>query len=219
MNTILDAITKADFLASETQVENLAACVVQGYSANGTYLKVVVAHCGSEIAGKRKPSKEAQLAIVDTVHARFYAHVLVGVGPPDLDNNERNRRATFARTAASDLRAFIRRGGHLRKLDAAKVTKHDLRTWGRRVPKGTRTRAQRSFESMVAGIQRSAQRIAKRSPADARKRLEAARTAIDRLLATLAPKKTHGRPSAPARVTSARGLQRQQVTHHAPGNA
>lgn len=210
MNTVLQAIAKASFLASEQQVENLAAIVVEGHTANGTYLKVLVAHCLAAIAGKRKPGKKAQVSIVDEVQARLYAHVLAGVGPTDLDADERNRRATFSRTAASDLRGYIRRGGPLRKLDAETVTKHVLRSYGRKVPKGTRTRAQRSFVRSLAAIERAVTRIARNNPADARKRLEAARKTIDTLLAKLPAPAAHktatrARPTRPAtRVTATR---------------
>lgn len=214
MNTILEAILKADFLATEQQVQNLASVVVEGHSAGGTYCKVLVAHCLAEVAGKRKPDKAAQVAIVDAVHMKLYAFVLLGVGPQEMDAEERNRRATFARTAASDLRAFVRRGGQLRDLDPFTVTKHSLRSHGVRVPRGTRTRAQRSFERSVAAISRAAVRIAKTDARDARKRLETARAAIDKLLAQLGKqaKTAHrSRPASPARVTSARGLVRQPV--------
>lgn len=215
--TAIEAIIKAKFVATETQVTQLAAIVATGVQAAGTYLRVLVVHTQSELSKRRKPKAKVQIATLDAVHARFYPCVLKGVGPDDLDAPERNRRATFARSAASTLRYFISAGGDMRALEVDNVSKAALRKVGRPVPKGTRTERAltRASESVISTIQR----IAKSNPNAARQRVEALQAHLEELLEEIAelpqPEKRRGRPakkasrkSGGARITNTRGLQR-----------
>lgn len=145
MNT-LDKIAKDHYVATEAQVETLArenyTASAQVQAANATYLRVLVAGCQAELGGKRgrAPMRpEAQMAVLEKVHERFYAAVLRGVTTDDvlpddtLDRTERgrrllerNRRSGFARSAATTLRNYSRAGGDLRALDVDTTTKSEL---------------------------------------------------------------------------------------------
>jgi hypothetical protein len=184
MNT-LEAIAKVEFVATDAQVEQLAGIAADGRQAGGTYLKVLVAHVRAALTGKRKPSRSAQRAAVDETHKRLYEHVMRGVGPTDLEQAERNRRATFARTAASTLRHYAKRGD-LRTLEPAEVTKAKLR--GRtRVPAGTRS--ERVMTRTADTFVRLVQRVAKADPAAARKRIAAMQSQLTKLLFAIGDKK------------------------------
>lgn len=182
MSTILETILKAKFLADEKQVEALAGIVGEGINASGTYLSVVLAHAQEAVGNKRK-SRDTHLAAVDEIHERFYPAVCRGVGPPEMETDERNRRATFARTAASDLRFFIKQGGDLRALDAATVSKAKLRAEGKEVPTGTRT--ERSLTKAAQTWERAVRRLAKKDAEAARKEIIDQQAHLEALLEEL----------------------------------
>lgn len=184
MNT-LEAIAKAEFVATDAQVEQLAGIAAEGRQAGGTYLNVLVAHVRAALPGKRKSSPAAQRAAVDEIHKRLYEHVMRGVGPGDLPQAERNRRATFARTAASTLRHYAKRND-LRALVPGEVTKAKLR--GRvRVPAGTRT--ERVMTRTADAFVRMVRRVAKADPVAARKRITALQSQLTKLLFAIGDKK------------------------------
>lgn len=185
--SIFESIIEAKFVANEAQVEELAALVASGTQGAGTYLRVIVAHTKQQLTGSRKPTKGAVLKFVKAIHDRLYAAVLKGVADESVSAIERNRRATFARSAVSTLRQFITRGGDVRKLDPADTTKVKLRNYGRRVPKGTR--AHRSLQRAADAVLRAATVLARKSPEDARKRLEALRANIEKALHSLGGEK------------------------------
>lgn len=211
--TVLEAIAAAKFIATDAQVEALASVVVNGNEAKGTYLQVLTAHVLHDIEKrkKRRLTNKAARAAVSAAHDRLYAFVLKGVGPEDIDQPERNRRSTFARTAASALRKYVARGGDLRELNPGEISKAKLRGEVEAVPTGTRT--ERSVARSGDSFVRSIERLAKTNRAKARTRLEAMRERLDALLATLATngKASHkGQRRAPAsRVTRSTGSKRQ----------
>lgn len=135
--SVLSRLTAARFVASEADVEQLAAAVQSGTEANGAYMNVLLVECQARLGAPpvrgRRPVRpraitmEDVVAVLDAAHLRFYPHVLAGVGPPDLDKAERARRATFARTAKSTLMSAIKAGVDLRQLDPMEVTKRALR--------------------------------------------------------------------------------------------
>lgn len=181
--TTIESIIKAKFLASDAQVEALANVVAEGQTATGTYLSVLIAHVKAKMRSRRKPTARAQEAAIDTVHERLYPRVLAGVGPADLDTAERNRRATFARSAASDLRHFARAGGNIAALNPAEASKTKLRAEGRSVPTGTRS--ERTLARSLDTFERTVQRMAKTSPDDARRQIEDAQARLEALLEAL----------------------------------
>lgn len=210
--SILEAIVAAGFVADNHQVEQLAAMVATGAQANGTYLSVLVAHVQQALHVSRKTTKAGVLAVVNEVHNNLYLSVLKGVGDESLSLSERNRRATFARTSASDLRRFISRGGDVRREEPADVTKAKLRNFGRRVPTGTRV--QRSLQRSMDAVLRAAQRLARKSPDEARKRLEVLRAKIEDTIGKLGKVR-----SAPRVARARRGAVRVSTNGHGAGRA
>lgn len=206
MNT-LDAIVEAEFVATEEQVLQLAGIAAEGRRAGGTYLKVLFAHVKATLTKKRKPSRKVQVEVVDETHTRLYACVLKGVGPDDLEVNERNRRATFARTAASTLRHFAKKGRKpITVLPVVEVTKTKLRRLSGSVPAGTRT--ERVLTRSTEALLRTSQRLAKSDPKGARKRIVELQAELTKILAKLDEKKAPAvkvkaamkRKGAPARI-------------------
>lgn len=181
--TIVESIALAHFMANATQVEQLAHNVAEGQLADSTYLRVALAHMQSRLGKPRRGKQPAQEPVLDSVHEALYKSVLKGVGPEDMDQTERNRRATFARSAASTIRFFIRAGGDVRGLDVALVTKSGLR---KSVQPTTavegETRAQRAFGKAESVILRTAQRMARGDPEDARARVEGLMDELQKLL-------------------------------------
>jgi hypothetical protein len=153
---------------------------------------------------KRKPNHKVQCEAVDEIHNRLYPHVLAGVGPDDLEVNERNRRATFARTAASTLRHFAKRGRKpVTALEVAEVSKTKLRALSGSVPAGTRT--ERVLDRSADAFVRNAMRIAKGDPVAARKRITAMQAQLTKILAQLGDEKKAAASKVPVFVKMARG--------------
>jgi hypothetical protein len=145
-------IEKAHFTVTEQDIELLAQTRVTSDEAtkrmDGTYLRILVAtmqgdkEIGLWGRGKRALAPadiEAHRAKLADIHAKFYPAVLRGVTTADVADKDglapedrrerarvRNSRATFARSAASTLQAFIKLGGDVRKLDPKTMKKMDL---------------------------------------------------------------------------------------------
>lgn len=202
--SIIEAIIAANFMADAAQVERLAGQVVEGQSADGTYFKVLLAHIQAKVG---KPTRrmrrsgaevEAMEHVLEGIHADLYAAVLKGVGPDDLPMDERNRRATFARTAASTVRYFIRGGGDIRAVDVATATKGGLRkaVQPETPAPADETRVEKGFRLATDAVVKAAQRLLARGDPDvARERIEAAMDALEAVLAEL-PEEQAAQPQA-----------------------
>jgi hypothetical protein len=185
-------MSKSQYVMTEQQIEALAAerttSVVLADGLAGTYLRALVAGAQSKLGPKRgrRPSNEVQLEAVGAISAPFYAAVLRGVVTADIAldatleaaettrrTRERNRRATFARTAKSTLVAWIEAGGDARGLDLASVTKGMLRAAGAAKREGgtVTSRLERAQTAILAAV--------------AREGPEAARGHLERVIATL----------------------------------
>lgn len=179
---IIQTIARANYAATGAQVETLAHAVVLGKFGESTYLRVLAAHCQAEAGtGRRKMPAETAEAIVDKVHGKLYPHVQKGVqanglGGEELPAKEINRRSTFARTSASELRGFITRGGDIRTLKVEELTRAQLRKFGVTVPTGTR--AERSLQKSTEAVARAAKRVALGNPDAALERINAAIEAL-----------------------------------------
>lgn len=150
---VIDTIQKANYSATDADVETLArqyqsAAESQG-TTRGVYLRILLAATQVSIAehvtlrarrGKTRVIPEsdraAQLEKFEACNTRLYAAVLRGVGGEELEDREglkpeerrrraleRNRRTNFARSAAATLRAYIRAGGDVTALPVPTVTK------------------------------------------------------------------------------------------------
>lgn len=187
--TIIEVIAHSNFMADALQVERLAGAVVDGHVADATYLRIILAHMQAQLGKPRRGRRAAtdvqsSEAVLDSIHERLYAAVLKGVGPEELATAERNRRATFARSAASTVRYFIRNAGDVRSVDVATATKSGLRTAvqpKREAPAGE-TRVERAFRNAQDALVRNAQRLLARGDPEARAHIEAAMDALEALL-------------------------------------
>lgn len=199
---IQQTIERAHFVATDAQVEQLASArwtlAAQEEGLNGTYLRVLVVGCQSELGTKRRgrPSSTSQLAVVDKIHIRFYAAVLRGITTPDIvaDDTqepaersrralERNRRSTFARSAKTTLVNFVRAGGDIRTLDPPTVSKAQLRAAGE--PPPLVDRVARQLANAQGAILRAIGRRARGDPSGARDMLEGVLEALQAHLDTM----------------------------------
>lgn len=151
MNTIAN-IEKNNYLATPEAIEQMArdqyaAAESQNRIAT-TYFRVLIATTQAQLLGKpvlrvrvsgAGLDTMAQLKVFEEVNEGLYHAVLRGITTPDLEHQdnlsaaeksrrakERNRRSTFARSAASTLRKYIKTGGDLRRLSIVSVTKNGL---------------------------------------------------------------------------------------------
>lgn len=215
---IIQSIEKAHYAATEAQVETLAHAVVLGKRGESTYLRVLAAHCQAQLGrSRRKLPADAQEAVVDSVHAKLYPHVQKGVqanglGGAELPQAEVNRRATFARTSASELRAFINKGGDLRELVVHELTRAQLRKFGVAVPTGTR--AERALAKSADAVERAALRVARGDPDAAYTAVEAAIAKLQAVLDKLEEPEEHTETTAgttTVRAAPDRGYARTRV--------
>lgn len=215
---IIQSIEKANYAATEAQVETLAHAVVLGKRGESTYLRVLAAHCQAQLGRGRRPlPADAQEAVIDKVHERMYPHVQKGVqangnGGSELSQAEVNRRSTFARTSASELRGYVTRGGDLRTLVVGELTRNFLRKFGKAVPTGTR--AERSLANSTDAVERAARRVARGDPDAAYDAIEAAIAKLQAVLESLSEPAEHTETATTVGVSRAptdRGAARTRV--------
>lgn len=174
---ILAVIANANYAATGDQVEQLAFAVATGMDAGTVYLRVVLAHMQAKLGhGRRRAvATVPQEPVLDAIHEELYPHVLKGVGPDEMDRDERNSKANFARTMASTVRYFIQHGGDVRGLDIPTVTKNGLRKMVQpaapEAPEGA-SRALRGFIKARDGLKGAIMRLARGDPAEARRQVE-----------------------------------------------
>lgn len=187
---IVQAIVAANYAATGEQVEQLAFAVSVGLDAGTAYLRVVLAHMQAKLGRGRRASKNIvpQEPVLDAIHEELYPHVLKGVGPEEMERDERNSRANFARTTASTVRFFIQHGGDVRTLDIPTVTKRGLRSavepQGATAPEGA-SRALRGFITAREGLKRAVIRLARGDPEGARQQIEQLMDEYEKLLEEL----------------------------------
>lgn len=189
---------KSKYVMTEKEVESLAAdrtsSMVATEAFDGTYFKVLITGIQAKLGPKRgkRPETESQLEALDSVAVPFYAAVLRGVITPEIvldasldpmevqkRTRERNRRATFARTAKSTIVTWIEEGGDIRGVDVTTVTKSELRA---AVAAARADRAD-SVSTRVERAQRSIlEAVAREGPDVARDHLEAVIAALQEAL-------------------------------------
>jgi hypothetical protein len=155
-------------------------------AGDGSYLKVLIAACQGVLGKSRRKNSdmvEAHTAVLNDIHGKFYNAVMRGVTTPDCAEEpnlpadeerrrrlERQRRATFARSAKSTLEAYIKAMGDIRALRVEEVSKSQLRKYVNEA-KGTP-----AWEQVVNAnrdkIEKVALRLAETNPGEAREILE-----------------------------------------------
>lgn len=213
---------KNPYALTEAQVEALAAERTAGLAVteafDGTYLKVLVNAAQAKFGVKRgkRLATKTQVDALKALAAPFYAAVLRGVITreieltPDLAaaevsvrTRERNRRATFARTAKSTLVAWVKEGGDVRSLDIEAVTKSELRASVAAARSQGGTPAANRVERAQHAILKA---VAKDAPAVARERLESVIIALQEAVEELP--ETDGRHES-ARIPAVRPTFRE----------
>lgn len=149
----MTAIIEKGYHVTPEQIEHMAREVGKGVVASTTYLRCLIV--AAQESKKRKP-----LSAINEAHELFYPAVLRGVG------NEQ-RAATFARTAASTLRLYAKRGGKLADIDIEKASKATLRTFGKPAESGDR--AERSANRATDALLRAVRRMARKNATAARR--------------------------------------------------
>lgn len=205
MSKVEDKIEKAHYVASEHDVELLAAshlaCNDAAKRADGYYLRILVAALQAKFDGikhRRKAAKadlEAHANLLTETHQRFYPYILKGVTTPEVaddptlhDNDRRlrslmrNARSGFARSTASTLLGFIRAGGDIRGLDVETVTKTSLRMWTRAsTAEGANPQVDR-INSAMKRVERDARNLMAEDPDEARNTVEDCIARLQRIL-------------------------------------
>jgi hypothetical protein len=169
---VIETIVAANYRPTDSQVEQLAFAASLGLTSKGTYLRILAASVQDANVSKR-----GQLGALSKAHEHYYPHVLAGVGGSSLDPKERHRRGTFARTALTTLRGFVRSGGDLRSVELATLTKTSLRKASATTIEPT-DRAERSMSRANAALLRASKRLAKRDPARAKELIQRAIEAL-----------------------------------------
>jgi hypothetical protein len=195
MNT-LERIERNNYVATEQQIETAASERYVSDTAvrrtDQTYLRVIIVGCQAELGpavarGRRRTpppaTKEAQTAVLERVHAKYYAAVLRGITTPDvapeegLDDAERqrrtlerNRRSTFARSAKATLLRYVENGGDMRTLDVKEATKFSLRKAV--APPESTDRNERQIARAEGMLIRALRRTARTNPEMAADQLE-----------------------------------------------
>jgi hypothetical protein len=203
MSTI-ENLAKHHYVATEAQVESLAreqySAASQMAVANSTYLRVLIAGCQAELGQRRRgPVRaDAQMEVLEKVHARFYAAVIRGVTTDDVAQDdsldrtergrrqlERNRRSGFARSAATTLRNYVRSGGDLRALEVDSVSKGDLQKFvaAHEAPGADKfgLRIQRAEKSILNAIKQQARGDPEKAVATLEALLERLQLALEQL--------------------------------------
>jgi hypothetical protein len=157
MTTIIDK----GYRVTPEQVEHMAREVGKGVLASQTYLRCLI------VAAQE--SKKRGIRAVNEAHEGFYPAVMRGV-------NDDRRAANFARTAASTLRAYVKRGGKLSDIDVATATKGTLQKWGQ--PEEPANRAERSAARSIDALLRAVKRVVKRDAALAKRMVSEAVEAL-----------------------------------------
>lgn len=127
-------IQKHIYIATPGEITTLAASMFDAESlyANGrtTYLKALVATTQADLP-KGKPEKSVALAALEATNERFYAAVVAAANasiPARTANRPimLNRKTNFARSSVTAIRAYIRAGNDLMKVNPRFATKRAL---------------------------------------------------------------------------------------------
>lgn len=166
---IIRKLENANYVATDKDIEQLARTAADGSRAGGTYLRCLVAAIQSELqptVGRKRGRPRKETSSIETSveacersHSRLYELVKRGIADAVTDAAEINRRATFARTAASTLRSWIAAGGNVGTLDLATLTKRQLApvrdpdaAWNSRVEHFAAEAARMGADAIAAAI-------------------------------------------------------------------
>lgn len=183
-----------NYVATPADVERLAGEIIDGAQRSdlgrGTYLRALVATTQAELgsgprqrAGKSSRLHASEVAehlkAFQAMFTRFHAACVkvARATVPEPDTALLRSRTGFSRSAGSTVRGYIRAGGDIRMLAAARVTKAALAT-PQRKRKADPAALRRSAERTAATLEQLAKRLAAADPGAA---AEALRPVLARL--------------------------------------
>lgn len=123
---IIKKLETSQYASTPAQIQQLTAEVGRGVTASLTYFRCLLVEA-RVMLGRGRSTNAKQIAAINKAHAKFYPAVLRGIGNDSMEPGEKHRRATFARSAASDIRGGVRAGRDIRAVDVATVTRKDMR--------------------------------------------------------------------------------------------
>lgn len=195
MTSLTAKLLKTKYITDEKTVEALAHEHHVGDSTatrvECTYLRIVVAAAQAKLkpTTRGRRSSKGQLALIESVHQRFYPAVLRGITTPDVAptdtaepeerrrrTRERNSRSAYARTSVATLRKYVRAGKDLRGVDVLTVTKNGLRIAV--APSEPADKVERQILRAQDALARALTRRAKVDPDAARSAADAALLAL-----------------------------------------
>lgn len=202
MTTIVEKIEAAHYVANEAQVEALAhaqyTMAAGTQRANTTYLRILGAGCQAKLGAMKRgkaPSRDSQIAVLESVHERLYQAVIRGIttpdvaADPDLERDERqrrmlerNRRSTFARVAKGSWLKYVKEGGDIRAVDIENITRQGLALLAAGPEAGNKEDMQ--IDNAQGRLLRSLARRARGDPEAARSKALRAVAAIQGLVAS-----------------------------------
>lgn len=228
MSTIIARLENDHWVATEAKVESLALERYNNAASvlriDGTYLRVLVVATQAKIGRNKRgrPNAEAQTAVLNEVHERFYAAVLRGVTTHDIEIDddqtptertrrslERNRRSAFARSAKSTLALYVEGGGDLRGLDASTVTKTSLRA--AIAPPEPTNKVERQIKRASESLFRAYKRRAKSDPDGTAESIESTIASLREILESLDGDSDHGTTTVPSRPRPAERNNHQRT--------
>lgn len=176
-NHITAKLEHASYVATAADIKALTVeqltAMTTSVRSRVTYLRALIATTQDKLGlsprvrqqghpPKMAPEEQAkQLQALEEVHTEFYAAVLEGIEETPLSEEEKpttgrvtanaikTRRATFARTAMSAVRTWVRAGRSLAAIAASKVTKAALT-----IHTGTKRRRAVSPKRLVSRVER-----------------------------------------------------------------
>jgi hypothetical protein len=189
------------YALNEVQIEQLAVERTQSLGMldthDGTYLRALITAMQAKLGPRRgkRPATNVQIEALESIAVPFYAAVMRGVMTPEIAIDgtleaaelrkrtaERNRRATFARTAKSTLVQWVMEGGDARAIDVPTVTKGELRASvaAARTDRGetAASRVERAQHAILTAV-------AREGPEEQREHLERVIAALQAALAEL----------------------------------
>lgn len=156
-------IRSHNYVATPGEISKLASAIFASDQTSSTgrvtYLKALVATT-QEALPKGKAERAVALAALEEVNERFYELVLKAAQatlPPRVADRALllNQRTNFARSSVTTVRAYIRAGNDLARLNPRFVTKRSLAVPVRTTPatpKRMKARVERMSKALVAQV-------------------------------------------------------------------
>ncbi len=126
--SIIEKIVSSNYIVTIDMVEELTRqhllATKKRENLGSTYFSTLIATTQREIDGKEEATGLDELK---TIHKAFYGGVIRAIAATGIKGADAQKRAGFARSAASTIKTFIESGGDIRKVEAGKISKEQMR--------------------------------------------------------------------------------------------